>query len=369
MPPRFQCVRWLALPLVCLAAAARAEEPPGLPAQFTRPPAEFAEADASLRSPLLFRDGRRVTAPEQWPERRAEILADWHALMGAWPPVLERPAMETLATTRRENFTQRRIRLEIAPGRHELGYLLVPDGEPPFPAVFVPYYDPETSVGLADRPLRDFAYQLARRGFVTLSIGSPGGDARKPLLSDGARCQPLSYLAYVAANAWQALAALPEVDARRIGIAGHSYGGKWALFASCLWEKYACAAWSDPGIVFDETRGDINYQEPWYLGLDPEVTRPPGLVRPDSPRTGAYQRMIEQGRNLHELHALMAPRPFLVSGGAEDPPKRWAALHHALAVNRLLGHDDRVAMTNRESHGPTEESNEQIYRFFEFWLK
>jgi hypothetical protein len=65
----------------------------------------------------------------------------------------------------------------------------------------------------------------------------------------------------------------------------------------------------------------------------------------------------------------MAPRPFLVSGGAEDPPKRWTALNHSIAVNQLLGVKDRVAMTNREKHDPNKESNEQIYRFFEFWLK
>jgi hypothetical protein len=202
-----------------------------------------------------------------------------------------------------------------------------------------------------------------------LSIGSPGGDARLPVLSAGAKCQPLSYLGYISANMWQALASLPDVDSKRIGIVGHSYGGKWSLFGSCLWEKYACAVWSDPGIVFDETRGSINYQEPWYLGLDPAITRKPGLVSAESPRTGAYKTLIEKGHNLQELHALMAPRPFLVSGGAEDPPKRWAALNHSIAVNKLLGVKDRVAMTNREKHDPNEESNEQIYRFFEFWLK
>jgi hypothetical protein len=65
----------------------------------------------------------------------------------------------------------------------------------------------------------------------------------------------------------------------------------------------------------------------------------------------------------------MAPRPFLVSGGAEDPPKRWLSLKHAIAVNRILGHTDRVAMTNRELHDPNEVSNEAICRFFEYWLK
>ena len=270
---------------------------------------------------------------------------------------------------REDGITQRKVRIEIAPGQRGEGYLLLPSGTGRRPAVFVPYYDPETSAGLSEKPLRDFAWQLARRGFVTLSIGSPGGDARKPVLSAEAACQPLSYLGYVCANMWQALAAMPEGDSQRIGITGHSYGGKWSLFGSCLWEKYACAVWSDPGIVFDETRGSINYQEPWYLGLDPTQTRLPGLVRPESPRTGAYKVLIERGHDLQELHALMAPRPFLVSGGAEDPPKRWLTLKHAIAVNKLLGCQDRVAMTNRVDHSPNEASNEAIYRFFEHWLK
>ena len=141
------------------------------------------------------------------------------------------------------------------------------------------------------------------------------------------------------------------------------------MFGSCLWDKYACAAWSDPGIVFDEKRESINYQEPWYLGMDAKVTRRPGLVREDSLRTGAYKTLIESGHDLHELHALMSPRPFLVSGGEEDPPTRWVVLNHSIVVNKLLGVDHRVAMTNRDTHSPTEESNEQIYRFFEYWLK
>jgi hypothetical protein len=78
--------------------------------------------------------------------------------------------------------------------------------------------------------------------------------------------------------------------------------------------------------------------------------------------------MIETGRDLHELHALIAPRPFLVSGGVEDPPARWVALNHAIAVNRLLGHSDRVGMTNRQGHAPTEESNAQLEAFFENFL-
>jgi hypothetical protein len=93
------------------------------------------------------------------------------------------------------------------------------------------------------------------------------------------------------------------------------------------------------------------------------------VITEANPARGLYPRLVAEGRDLHELHALMAPRPFLVSGGSEDGPRRWAALNHAIAVNRVLGYTDRVAMTNRPEHSPNEGSNAQIYAFFEHFLK
>lgn len=332
-----------------------------------QPPPELAHEFGRFRSPLLFADGTEVRTPADWARRKEEIRRQWFEIMGPWPPLLERPRLNILDKTSRDNFVQCRIEVEIAPGRMASGYLLLPASQTKCPAVFVPYYDPETSIGLG-KELRDFAYQLARRGFVTLAIGAPGGDARNPDLGE-AQCQPLSYLGYLSANCAQALAQRPEVDPARIGVAGHSYGGKWAMFASCFSERFACAAWSDPGIVFNEQRKDVNYWDPWYLGAESGPPRPPGLPDENHPRTGAYRTLIERGLDLTDLHALMAPRPFLVSGGAEDTRAQWPALNHAIAVNRMLGYENRVAMSNRPKHDPTVESNEQIYRFFETFLK
>lgn len=356
--------------LLALAVDTIAAEGWPLLAPLFQPPPGLSGQLSTNRSPLIFRDGIRVQSAVGWPRRRAEILREWHALMGPWPPVNESPAVEVLSSTNRENFVQQRVRVEIAPRQTGEGWLLKPHGSGPFPAVLVVYYEPETSVGLNPKQtLRDFGLQLARRGFVTLSLGTPGGDAWKPELG-AASCQPLSFHAYVAANCWHALANLPEVDDARIGVVGHSYGGKWALFAAALWDRFACVAVGDPGIVFDEARPNVNYWEPWYLGLDPVQKRPkPGVPTQENPRTGAYRKMVASGHDLHELHALIAPRPLLVSGGAEDPPSRWLALNHAVAVNRLLGFTNRVALSSRSGHAPTEESNAQIYAFFEHFLR
>jgi hypothetical protein len=65
----------------------------------------------------------------------------------------------------------------------------------------------------------------------------------------------------------------------------------------------------------------------------------------------------------------MAPRPVLVSGGTEDPPRNWQALNHLVAVNDLLGYKNRVAMTARRTHVPTPEALEIELAFLEYWLK
>ena len=373
-------------------------EPPAGIAEFFEPPQKYRSDLDGFRSPLLFADGTPVRTPADWQRRRAEILATWQRLMGPWPPLIERPRVEVVNTAWRDNITQQHVRIEIALGNEMVdALLLVPDLNAPArkrPAVLVTYYDAETGVGLG-APMRDYGWQLAKRGFVTLSIGKPNAQidpttTNKPRtdpylgpIGKPVRVQPLSALAYAAANAHTVLAQRTDVQPDRIGIAGHSFGGKWAMFASCLYDKFAAAVWSDPGIVFDERdrrkqnpSGSVNYWDVWYLGFDLGVIADPQNAGPfrklpteGQRRTGAYRALVEAGHDLIELHALMAPRPFLVSGGTADLAERWPALNHAIAVNKLLGFDHRVALTAREGHTPTAEANEQVYRFFEWCLQ
>jgi hypothetical protein len=337
------------------------------------PPEEWRGKLGRYRSPLIFNDGSRAKTPADWTRRRTEIRSDWMKLMGAWPALITKPRVEVLGEARRENFRQIKVRFKWTPVEFTTGYLLIPDGRGKRPAAVTVFYEPETAIGLGTRPHRDFALQLARRGFVALSIGSTEATLNRTYATyypsiDKATVQPLSMLGCAAANAWHVLAQRPEVDDQRIGIVGHSYGGKWAMFASCLFEKFACAAWSDPGIVFD-TRPSVNYWEPWYLGWHPRPWRKRGVPTADNPARGLYPELLRAGRDLHELHALMAPRPFLVSGGSEDPPSRWEALNHSIVVNDLVGAKNRVAMTNRPGHSPNGQSNNDIYNFFENFLK
>jgi hypothetical protein len=337
------------------------------------PPQHLENVYGEYRSPLRFQDGRVVTNAEQWQQRREEILSDWQQMMGPWPASIDSFDLRYIESAERENFTQHKVEFAWTPKERTTGYLLIPAGAVNAPAVVTVYYEPETAIGMGAEH-RDFALQLARRGFVALSIGTTEATEAKTFSLyypdiDRAEVQPLSMLGYAASSARRLLATMPEVDPQRIGIVGHSFGGKWSMFAACLDDQFACAVWSDPGIVFDAQRPSVNYWEPWYLGYHPKPWRVRGLITSENPARGLYPRLVAENHDLHELHALMAPRPFLVSGGSEDPVERWIPLNHTRKINRMLGYEDRVAMSNRPQHTPDPESNAIIYAFFQHFLQ
>lgn len=353
------------------------EAPIGWPEmqKFFTAPDQYKGKLGDYRSLMKLDDGTPVKTPQDWPRRREELRAYWHRVLGPWPPLVERPRVKFLDKEHADSFTRHRVQVEFARDRFAgTQYLLVPDGSGPFPAVLVTWYGSEDSAGLTEktRGTVDFGYQLAQRGFVALCIGGVSQESARGAEGKGG-VQPLSYLAYAAANCCNALAALPEVDPKRIGVIGHSFGGKWAMFASCLHDGFACAVWSDPGVVWNEKDANANYWEKWYLGYQfdrpADGQRKPGIPTEANPRTGAYATLVAEGRDMHELHALMVPRPFLVSGGAQDRPDHWTALNHSIALNEFLGHRGRVAMSMRDGHSPTAESNAQACAFLEHFLK
>ena len=82
--------------------------------------------------------------------------------------------------------------------------------------------------------------------------------------------------------------------------------------------NYAAVAVSDPGIVFDEKRSNVNYWEPWYLGFDPQQTRKPA----------------------HRASLLWHPAAAML--GEQRPQNfRFIAVEHAAARGALAAFRDR----------------------------
>ena len=124
------------------------EIPKVIESSFTPPP-ELVDDFGTYKSLLTFQDGTPVKTAADWQRRRKEILAAWRSRMGSWPELKRKPKTQYSEQTQRNNITQHRISVEIAPDDQTVaGYLLVPDGDGPFPAVLVLYYDAETGAGL-----------------------------------------------------------------------------------------------------------------------------------------------------------------------------------------------------------------------------
>ena len=110
---------------------------------FFTPPTEYEDDPGSYRSVLDFYDGNPVRTADDWAKRRQEILELWHGAMGKWPCLIEQPKIEYLEEEHTENFTRHKVSIEIAPGRMQTAYLLIPEGKGPFPAVLDMFYGPE----------------------------------------------------------------------------------------------------------------------------------------------------------------------------------------------------------------------------------
>jgi hypothetical protein len=130
------------------------------------------------------------------------------------------------------------------------------------------------------------------------------------------------------------MATRPEFDMKRVGMIGHSLGGKMTLYAAAMDDRIRAAVSSEPGIGLTFS----NYDDFWYLG--------------------EAMRGLDKGTDHHELLALIAPRPFLLIGGdSADSDKSWYYINSARRVYSVLGAPKSIGYVNhRKGHSPTPES-------------
>lgn len=155
----------------------------------------------------------------------------------------------------------------------------------PLPAVVVPFYYPDRAAGYdldtlepTDEPHNALALHLVRRGYVTVTAEafhltyrnleldrkdfSRWRRSAEALLHDHPEWTGIGKLIADTQLLVDLLCADSRVDHNRIGIAGHSLGGKMALYTGCLDPRIKAILTSDFGIDWDMT----NWSEPWYWG-------------------------------------------------------------------------------------------------------
>jgi len=194
---------------------------------------------------LCWRDAhgveRPITNAVDWPKRRAHILAALNQVLGL--ALINRrtgpPEVQVLEETRVAYGVRRKILFTAESAENRVpAYLFIPDAGAKRPAMLCLHQTtPEGKAepaGLAGRTNLHYASELAQRGYVTLAPDYPNfGDYRRDPYAAGYASATRQGLVNHR-RALDLLASLPEVDASRMGVIGHSLGGHNALFLAAF---------------------------------------------------------------------------------------------------------------------------------------
>lgn len=243
------------------------------------------------------------------------------------------------------------------PGRSQTLLLMLPKEVTfPCPAVAAPFYYPDAEAGydlqskekIEQKQAR--ALQLVRRGYVVASAEayhltyiesdlarrdfSRWTVAAKALMQDHPHWTGIGKLIADTQLMIDVLEADPRCNPDKIGICGHSLGGKMAFYTGCLDARIKAILASDFGIGWDQT----NWRDEWYWG-------------------NKVDELIAAGMD-HSQLLNIGDKPFmLLAGQFDNEDSRQYLNSKSILLNHATGHQ------------PTPESLEAGMRFLDQHLK
>lgn len=236
------------------------------------------------------------------------------------------------------------------------------------PAVVVPFYFPEAMVGfeldskelLPKYSLIRMMADLAKRGYVSISADSYhltyiDSDmdrgvfkrwevAGKQLTKDWPGWTGMGKLVADTRLLVDLLEEDGKVDASRIGIAGHSLGGKMAFYTGCLDKRIKVMMLSDFGFLWEQS----NWEKVWYWG-------------------DKLQELKAKGMDHTGLLSLCGGKPVILLAGKFDNDDSEAAMRRAKGYRGKK--QERIVVINHATgHRPPTEALEAGYGFLDRWI-
>lgn len=309
------------------------------------------------------------------------------AAFADWGRYLDPPAeyasfprrVEKMSTYAFPDFTVEEYRQANGPGTFQRLMVAVPKNvKGRLPAVVVPFYYPEAMLGFnpVDGGVNfhlvssktnltyfsevSYMSDLAKRGYVTVCAeayyltydvkGAPDsawgkwGHAGGKLKKDHPSWTGIGKLTFDTRLLIDFIAADPRVDPNRIGITGHSLGGKMAFYAGCLDRRIKVIVASDFGIGWDQT----NWKDVWYWG-------------------DTLKEVRAKGMDHSGLLSLAGGKPFCLIAGQADNADSGTIMRRAKGYE---GHPERLKLVNHATgHRPPRHATETGYRFLDRYLK
>lgn len=218
---------------------------------------------------------------------------------------------------------------------------------------------------------KDYARQLVRRGYVTISPEHFCAASRLP--AEG----PYDTAAFYRRHPdWSAvgkyihdsrvactvLAGRPEVDGDRLGVTGHSLGGHGSIWLAAYDERIRCAAPSCSGLTFRENPEPLHWSRDYWYVYFPQLRE-------------LFLAGDRVQCDFHEMMALIAPRPllerFALNDGDATSQAHRVMLHLKLReLYRLLGCEPAHAfLVFGDGHFIPDLSSAALLSWMDRWLK
>jgi len=275
-----------------------------------------------LPDPFRFLDGSRVKSTADWEQRRAELktIIQYYSY-GHMPPPPKNVTVEKLSSKPVFDGAARQeyLLLSMGPDRKIKVnvQMLIPDGAGPFPVIIK---NDGSHTGLPP-----IAKEIVRRGYAVVKYARTDLDPdENNVVGPAQQAYPDYDWATLAVWAWGGmrvldyLETLDFIDATKVAITGHSRGGKTALLAGALDERFTLVVPNGSGCG-----GAGCYR---ILGSGSEsleaITNPKRFGYWFHPRLRTFADKVDRlPFDQHFLKALVAPRALLSTDALGD---RWA---------------------------------------------
>jgi dienelactone hydrolase len=286
-------------------------------------------------------------------------------------------------------FTIQYVSYQVEGDERAHAYVGIPSGDPPpggYPGVVCLHGttnwgarrtlrlppesgDPHEEKGSVEG--KDFARQLVRNGYVTISPEHFCCAARVP--EEGPYDTAAFYrrhpdwsavgkYIYDSVIATTVLADRSDVDANRLGVTGHSLGGHGAIWLAAYDDRIKCSAPSCSAQTFRENPNPIHWSRDFWYIYFPQLRE-------------QFLAGETVACDFHEMFALIAPRPVLdryaLNDGDPQSQKHRTMMHLKIhELYRLLGHEPAHAfLAFGDGHFIPDLSQEALVSWMDRWLK
>jgi hypothetical protein len=221
-------------------------------------------------------------------------------------------------------------------------------------------------VGLGGKPNRQYAAELAERGYVTIAPSYPLLAGYRPDLEKLGWQSGTLKAVWDNMRAIDLLQSLPYVDGRAIGAIGHSLGGHNAVYTAAF----------DPRIKAIVSSCGLDSFLDYYDGDAKVWTAGRGWTSPRyMPRLADYAGRLDQiPFDFHEVVAALAPRHTLIVAPLHDGNFRADSVDRvadaALGVFQLHGQPGRLRVEHPDcGHDFPDAMRELAYQMFDEVLR